>query len=255
MTSKRCHFVLVEPLYAGNVGATCRALKNNGFSSLRLVRPPKLDGEATKMAWKSLDVLRGAKKFEALDEAIADCKLIVGFSARARRSDRPLLELDAALPRIVAAATARNGHVALLFGREDRGLTHAELASCQFLVRIDAAKERQVFNLSQAVLIAAYQLRRALLARGRRSKAPLPQSDAPLPSLQASARTHLRERIESALRHLGYEELADKRLLPRIVARADRLLDRAALEPSDLAMLLGVLRRIEHPRDPDDTRS
>jgi TrmH family RNA methyltransferase len=252
VSASRFAFVLVEPLQPGNVGAAARAMKNGGFRDLRLVGGPRLDGEAEKMAWKSLDVLRAAKRFDSLAAAVADCRLIVAFSSRPRRSDRPLLEIDEALPRLAAAARAsRSARIALLFGREDRGLTREELASAQYLIRIDAAKERQVYNLSQAVLIAAYSLRRALA--GAASPPPV-ASVPPLPGraiaprvavLPAKARTHLRDRIAAALAALGYREMKDEGLADRILARSDRLLDRADPDASDLAMFLGILRRIE----------
>lgn len=247
MISGRFQFVLVETQSGGNVGAACRALKNNGFlKSLRLVNPPRLDGEATKMAWKSLDVLRNAKRFDSVDSAVADCRFVVAFSSRDRRSDRPFLDLDSALPTIVAAAAKPRAKVALLFGREDRGLTREELMTAQLVIRIDAARERQVYNLAQAVLLVAYQLRRANApADGVRVDAPIASLAVGLPQ---SARKHLRERIRAALLELGYGEMKDKSLLDRIVARSDRLLDRTGLEPPDLAMLLGVIRRIEGAR-------
>lgn len=243
----RFAFVLVESLYSGNVGAAARALKNNGFRGLVLVNGPKFDAEARKMAWKSLDVLRGAKRRKSLDSAVSDAKLVIGFSSRPRRLDRPLLDVDEALPHIIAAS--KRGKVALLFGREDRGLTREELENCQFLVRIDATRERAVYNLSQAVLLVAYRLRRARLGLDSAARQPSADSTGLLPildsKLTSGARAHLRSKIRSALVALGYEELADPGLLERIVARSDRLLDRSGLDESDLAMLLGVIRRIE----------
>jgi len=249
--ASRFAFVLVETLYPGNVGATARALKNNGFRGLNLVNGPKFDAEARKMAWKSLDVLRAAKRHKTLDAAVRSAKFVFGFSSRPRRLDRPLLEFDDALPQILEAG--RKGKVALLFGREDRGLTRDELEGCHCLVRIDAEKQRAVYNLSQAVLLVAYRLRRARLGLDSAvPEASTPRS--PLLSildskLTSGARAHLRSKIRSALVALGYEELADPGLLERIVARSDRLLDRSGMDESDLAMLLGVIRRIEGCRE------
>jgi TrmH family RNA methyltransferase len=246
MNPSRFQFVMVETLQGGNVGSACRALKNNGFTkSLRLVNPPRLDGEATKMAWKSLDVLRAAKRFDSVDAAIADCRFVAAFSSRDRRSDRPFVDLDSALPSLLESAARPRAKVALLFGREDRGLTREELASAQVVVRIDAARQRQVYNLAQAMLLVAYRLRRGLEA----PPAPAaPIEVAARTGLTQAARRHLREKLRSALLALGYGEMKDRSLLDRIVARGDRLLDRAGLEEPDLAMLLGVIRRIEGSR-------
>jgi tRNA C32,U32 (ribose-2'-O)-methylase TrmJ len=97
-----------------------------------------------------------------------------------------------------------------------------------------------VYNLAQAVLLVAYRVRREFAAKATVSAPPLVESKLP-----QSARKHLRERLRAALLALGYGEMKDRSLLDRIVARADRLLDRAGLEAPDAAMLAGVIRRIE----------
>lgn len=240
----RIAFVLVEPRSEGNVGAAARAIKNGGFRKLRLVRPPPLGADAAKMAWKSLDVLRAAKRFDSLEEAIRDAHVVAGFTARPRRDTREVLDLRAAAPRLVAGATG--GKVALLFGREDRGLTTDELAPCSFLVSIPAARARMVYNLSQAVLLAAYELREHL-ARDPAS-APGEDGSAPAaatPPLTAGARAVLLARLRELLVALRYDVHPDPGLLERIATRAGRLLDRAHVDSADQALLLGLLRRIE----------
>lgn len=235
--------MLVEPRYPGNIGACARALKNCGFTSLRLVRPPKLDGEARKMAWKSLDLLERSRHYDSVDSAIADARLVVAFSSRLRRDTRNVLTLDEAIPKILEAE--QSGRVALMFGREDRGLTREEMLPCQFLVNIPAARVRQVYNLSQAVLLAAFSLRRAWLER--------PTGEPPAPdkvrALTAGQKSHLKKRIRETLVALGYDQHADQGLLERIVTRSTRFLDRAGIDDSDQAMLLGILKRIEGRRE------
>ncbi|MFH0944747.1 MAG: RNA methyltransferase [Planctomycetota bacterium] len=231
--------MLVGPRYGGNVGAAARALKNCGFSSMRLVRPPDLSGEASMMAWQSLDLLHRARHFDSVEQAVADCHLVAAFSSRARSDSRDLVTLDEAVPRLLEAE--QKGRVALLFGREDRGLTKEELIPASFLVNIPAAKDRRVYNLSQAVLLGAFQLRQAWYrqhARESRKRA------GPRP-LTAKNKAHLRNRVREILLALGYAEHADKGLLERMVTRSSRVIDRAGLDPSDQAMLLGILKRIE----------
>ncbi len=236
-------FVLVEPRYEGNVGASARALKNNGFSDLRLVRPPDLSGDARAMAWKSLDVLNRARRYERMDDAIADATLVCAFTARGRRDTRDVLTLEEAAPRILAEAD--RGRVALLFGREDRGLTREEMAPSAFLVSISAARERQVYNLSQAVLLAAYILR----AAGSGTRRPTFESGYDGTPTTAGDRRHLSDRIRALLVTLGYREHKDQGLLERIVTRGERLIDRAAIDQADHAMILGVLKRIDRLAD------
>ena len=234
-------FVLVEPQFPGNIGACARALKNCGFRDFRLVRPPTLGDEAIRMACGSREILDGAGRFETLDEAIADARLVAAFTARDRRDLRPNVSLEEAAGELVAVAA--EGPVALLFGREDRGLTGDELEPAQLLVRIPAAEERLVYNLSQAVLLAAYQLRRAI--DGTSPSTPHSAAPPPAGSLTAGARRHIADRIRETLTLLGYDDHPDRGLLERIVHRANRIFDRAGIDDSDQAMLLGVLRRID----------
>ncbi|MBI4880585.1 MAG: hypothetical protein HY812_13145 [Planctomycetes bacterium] len=236
----RITFVLVEPRHEGNIGACCRALKNNGFRSLRLVRPAAIGGDARALAWKSLDVLAAARHCASVHEAVADARLVAAFSARPRRDARAVLTLGQAVPRILQAE--RSGRVALLFGREDRGLTRAELVPASLLVNIPAAGARRVYNLSQAVLLAAFALRQAWIG----TSAPAAGETQPEPArLTAAEHEYLRGRMRAALAALGYDEHADQGLLERIVGRAGRILDRAGIDASDNAMLLGVLKRVE----------
>lgn len=239
-------FVLVEPRYEGNVGAVARALKNTGFADLRLVRPCPIGDEARRMACASEDVLDGARRCDDLAEAVADARRVVAFTARDRRDLRDSLSLEDALRDI--ADTARSGaRVALLFGREDRGLTTEELAPCQVLARIPAAKDRLVYNLSQAVLLAAFELRRVLgfteelCERGERAGRRGPP-------LTSAARAHLADRVRGLLETLDYESHPDG-LIDRIQHRFAHLIDRAELDESDQAMILGVLRRLEERLD------
>ncbi len=235
----RISFVLVEPRQPGNVGAACRAIKNGGFDSLRLVNPPELDGEARKMAWKSLDVLRSAKRFDSVDAAVEDAVLVAAFTARPRRDLRDVVLLEDAVPRLLEAE--RTGRVCLLFGREDRGLTKSETDAAQFLVNIPAARERQVYNLSQAVLLAAYQLRAASTDHEAPSFTTTPDE---APPLTAAERRHLVDHLRDLLVELDYENHPDPGLIDRITTRMARLLDRAEPTRSDQAMLMGVLRRV-----------
>ncbi|MBL8769001.1 MAG: hypothetical protein JNL94_16635, partial [Planctomycetes bacterium] len=231
-------FVLVDPRGEANVGSVARALKNNGFFDLRLVQGVALGDEARRMACGSEDVLDSARRFESLPAAVADAALVVGFTARDRRDLREALWLDDAIPRIVDVASTST--VALLFGREDRGLTAEELAPCQLIVTIPAAIERPVYNLAQAVLLAAYTLRRSL------GSEPAPKAKTQFAresSLTAGELAVLSAKLRETLIALGYDGHPDTGLIDRIVARAGVGFARAALDASDRDMLLGVLRR------------
>ncbi len=151
-------FVLVTPLQSGNIGAAARALKNMGFSDLRIVTPAasKKSRGATMMAVHGRDVLAAAREYPSLAAAVADCSLVVGTTCRPGpyRAGATAVRDTA---REIASLGAEN-HVAIVFGPEDRGLANRELKLCHRLVTIPASPKYASLNLAQAVLIVAYEL-------------------------------------------------------------------------------------------------
>lgn len=148
--------VLVEPKGAANVGSVSRAMKNMGFSRLRLVQAGEWYGpEARMMAMAGRDVLESAEVFGSLPEAVADCGHVVATTRRGgslRAGGRPPREMARNLLSLAAA-----NRVALVFGPEDRGLSNEELALCQAVCTIPADPEMSSLNLAQAVLILCYE--------------------------------------------------------------------------------------------------
>ncbi|MDH3930977.1 MAG: tRNA (cytosine(32)/uridine(32)-2'-O)-methyltransferase TrmJ, partial [Chromatiales bacterium] len=129
--------VLVETTHPGNIGAVARAMKNMGLSDLRLLRPRHFpDGEARARASGAGDVLAAAQVHQSLDDAIAECGLVIGASARLRSLAWPMTT-----PREAAGTLVENAAhtpVAVLFGREKSGLTNEELQRCRLLMHIPA---------------------------------------------------------------------------------------------------------------------
>lgn len=150
--------VLVGTLYSGNVGSVCRAMANMGLSRLTLVAPRILDGweEGRRLAVHATDLLDARQETATLDEAVADCAAVVGTTARGglyRATVQPPRVLAPEILRLAAQAP-----VAIVFGREDQGLHNDEIAQCTHLIRIPVDPRYQSLNLSQAVLIVAYEL-------------------------------------------------------------------------------------------------
>ena len=145
-------FVLVEPQRGGNVGSAARALKNLGFDRLVLVRPrfEARDGEARKMAVGGAGVLERAERHDDLDTALAGARTVVGTSRRTGKYRKPHYRLDLFSGELARLAAA--GDLAMLFGREDSGLTDQELDRCTHLVHFPSDEEYPSFNLAQAVL-------------------------------------------------------------------------------------------------------
>ena len=149
-------FIFVRPRYAGNVGSAARAMKNMGFSDLRLVQPrcDPLEKEARMMAVGAAPLLKKARVFDSLTEAVGDLHYVVGTSCRIgkrRRNFSPLSELPGILPK--------KGRVGIVFGPEEKGLTNEEAAFCQRVVTIPSDPRFSSLNLAQAVMVVAYELR------------------------------------------------------------------------------------------------
>ncbi len=150
--------VLVGTLYSGNVGSICRAMANMGLRQLTLAAPRIVDdwSEGRRLAVHADDILDARKEVATLQEAIADCAAVVGTTARGG-----LYRATVQTPRLLAPEILRiaaQAPVAIVFGREDQGLHNDEIAQCTHLVRIPVDEAYQSLNLSQALLIVAYEL-------------------------------------------------------------------------------------------------
>lgn len=154
----RISIILVGPLYSGNLGSVCRAMKNMGLHDLRLVNPlaQKSDPEACKMAVSAKDILEAAQIFPSLAKAAYDRHALIGSSRRLRKDHRDFFS-----PRQMqdyVAGLHSEEKIALVFGNEESGLANEDLDLCQYVVNIPTSEECASLNLSQAVLILAYEL-------------------------------------------------------------------------------------------------
>jgi TrmH family RNA methyltransferase len=165
----RVAIVLVEPQDVVNIAGTMRAMSNMGLSNLRVVNPAEFDAHRIEgISHKSGELIRATQHFTSLDDAIADAVFVVGTTARSRTAHRNFTHPRELAPEIVARA--QKGTVAILFGREDRGLSNESLDRCHQVVQIPTAPEFWSLNLAQAVLLLSYEV--FMAARG--GEAPLP---------------------------------------------------------------------------------
>jgi len=153
--------ILVNTTLPANIGAAARAMKTMGLHDLVLVAPKQFPhADASSLASSASDVLAQARVVETLEEAIADCQLVLGASARNRTIGLP--QLDARSAGEAAEQHARvSAKVAFVFGREDRGLTNDELMLCHAHVFIPTNPEYGVLNVAAAVQVLAYEARMA----------------------------------------------------------------------------------------------
>ncbi len=163
--------VLDQPQELVNIAHVVRAMKNFGFKDLRLVQPREYDLYRVEgIAHQTGDVLARVRTFASLGEAIADCVHVVGLTARGRTAKRNVLRPREAAAEIMALA--EGGAAALLFGREDKGLTNDALDRCHRVVTIPSEPSYPSLNLGHAAVIMLYELALARGAETRPLKAP-----------------------------------------------------------------------------------
>lgn len=237
----RVRVVLFEPQDPVNIGATVRAMKNMGVADLWLVRPCAYSVERLEgIAHGTQDVIARIRHRDTLDEALADCVRVAGFTARRRAAKRPVVDARAvAAPLLTSAA---EGPVALLFGPEDHGLPNDALDRAHLVVTI-ATTEHSSLNLAQAVLLALYELHVAaadltrVLAPPRRAAPPATAADYELVfadverALEAIQffKTRQHEHIMRSVRSLVFRAAPDTReaaLLRATAIEVLRTLDR-----------------------------
>ncbi|MFC5570774.1 RNA methyltransferase [Lysobacter yangpyeongensis] len=216
----RIRIVLVGTQHPGNIGSAARAMKTMGLSRLVLVAPERVpDAESYALAAGADDILAAATTCATLAEAVADCRVVLGCTARSRRIALEELEPRAAGARAVAEATA-GGEVAIVFGRERTGLSNDEYELCHVAVHIPANPEYSSLNLAMAVQILGYEVRMAALAAappdaGEERREP-PASHAAMEGFF----TQLAETLDAIDFHKGRAPESAMRKLRRLFLRA-----------------------------------
>lgn len=230
-------FILVATRHPGNIGAAARAMKTMGQGGLWLVAPECFPhAEATARASGADDVLARARVVATLAEAVADCGLVLGTSARLRSQYFwPVLTPREAAPRLAAAGAA--GEAAIVFGTERTGLSNADFDLCNGLVNIPSNPEYESLNLAQAVQILAYELR---CAAGAAPREPRRAALAPVAELER-LRAHAGEVLTAI-------DFTDRRGGPHLLRRLARIFGRAALDQEEVNILRGILTAVQARR-------
>jgi tRNA (cytidine32/uridine32-2'-O)-methyltransferase len=229
--------VLVQTFHPGNIGATARAMKTMGLSNLVLINPRAFpDREATRLAAGAQNIIDNARVVDSLTAAVSDCVQVVGASARLRSLPLPhYVEPDAMADDTVFHA--KNEPVALVFGRERFGLTNDEIHCCSHQVSIPTNPDYGILNLSQAVQVLAYELRKAWRrAEGHGA------------SLPATARLPSREQVDHFYSHLSRVMHRSGFLTQphaRTEAHLQALFARAQPTRKELSLLRGLLASVE----------
>ena len=168
----RIHIVLIEPKQAGNIGSVVRAMKNMGLSRLRLVNPVPFrdETEQKKMGYRSQEIIAAAREFPSLSAALEGIAQVYLATAKAGKWKRDFLSPAQAAAQI--AASGGGEAIALVFGREDKGVNTDESQLANFFVRIPMAGTYPSLNLSQAVMVVAYEVFKAASEGGRGPELP-----------------------------------------------------------------------------------
>ena len=230
--------VLVEPAGPINVGSVARLCANFEVQELRLVRPvcDPLDREACRMAVHGLALLRTARRCTSLLEAVADCRRVVASCGRLDHGSIPLHSPEDALRWLVSSGAdpSDDQPVAVVFGREDRGLTNDELRLCQRVLTLHSAGSYPSLNLSHAVAVVLHDLAR-LQTLPEHDRVPQPD---PAPPRQLD---HCLEDASDLLLDVGF-------LLPHTAAarmnKVRDLLQRASIQAGEVALIRGMVRQI-----------
>lgn len=230
--------VLVETTHPGNIGAAARAMKNMGLTDLVLVNPREFPHE--KAVWRSAgatDVVDNAKVVATVDEAIAGCHLVLGTSARDRRIPWPMLDARECGRKIVEAHAQRS-RVAVLFGRESRGLRNEELHKCHYHVNIPTADSYSSLNLAMAVQVIAYEILEAALDAAER---PTAEGSWDRSWATADAVEHLFEHLERTMIEVDFHDPDNPR---QLMTRLRRLFNRTRLDEMEVNILRGFLTAV-----------
>ncbi|QQV09456.1 RNA methyltransferase [Acinetobacter johnsonii] len=243
--------VMVNTTLPANIGSALRAMKTMGLSKLVLVAPktyPHPDIDA--LAAGATDLIEQIEIVETLADAIKDCHLVFGTSARSRTIPWPLLDARPAAEKSISAVVNDQQDVAVVFGREDCGLTNEELAMANYHVTIPVNTDYGVLNVAQAIQVICYEMRMATLAAvesGKDETATMPVTDTESMQWDEPLVTHEQmeqfyPHIEKMLAEIEFLDPKNPRLLP---LRLRRLFGRIQLDRMEYHLLRGIFSRVQ----------
>ncbi len=236
--------VLVRPKYAGNIGASARAMGNMGLTDLRLVQPSRGEEWVTpesRDAWafaaSGRAILEGATIHDSVSEAIAECTTVIACTARPRSWDSWAVLDPTEVGELLAARSAEGDATALLFGQEDHGLATEDLEQATHLCHIPTGGQVTSLNLAQAVLLLGWEVGKASRALHRR---PTPRAGL---RTRASAQ-QVAGLAEQTMRMLSRIDFFRRRGPGKTTVMLQQALIRGDLTDVEVHFLRGVVRRV-----------
>ena len=243
--------VMVNTTLPANIGSALRAMKTMGLSKLVLVAPktyPHPDINA--LAAGAEDLIDQIEIVARLEDAIQDCQLVFGTSARSRTIPWPLLDARPAAEKSLHAVLKQQQEIAIVFGREDRGLTNEELAMANYHVTIPVNDDYGVLNVAQAIQVICYEMRMAalqLIEQPQDTQATMQVTDSQSMQWDEPLVTHdqmqqFYPHLEKMLAEIEFMDPKNPRLLP---LRLRRLFGRIQLDTMEYHLLRGIFTRVQ----------
>ena len=236
--NKQVKIILIETTNSGNIGSALRAMKTMGFDNLCLVNPKDFPSENVEtMAANAKDLISRIQVTQNLDEALEGIHFVVGTSSRMRKVPWPNEALDKVAATVIKEANIKK-NIAIIFGREDRGLTNDELQRCNLHVNITANPEYPVLNLAMAVQVVCYQLYIESFNELKSSS----QDHWDVPMAEAN---HIQRLIEHFIEVAEQLEVFNKGNPRQIGARIKRMFTRIGLDEMEVNFMRGFLAAVE----------
>ena len=240
----RLRIVMINTSDSGNLGAAARAMKTMGISQLVLVQPKEFPtAKATARAAGAADLLCSARVVETLDEAIGDCQLVLGTSARMRTIPWPLINPREAAVRVINEPEGAD--IAILFGREDSGLNNEELRRCHLHICIPGNEAYSVLNVGAAIQVICYEMRMAALEQAgavevQANPDGLRDWDQPLVSSEDLER--LLTHFEEVMLEIDFFDPSNPK---QLLTRLRRFFMRNRMDRLELNLLRGILSTVQ----------
>ncbi len=225
------YIILLKPEKIRNIGQTARAMKNFGFTKMRIISPPAGNmREAYENAVNAGDILDNREIFGSIEDATKDLNLIIGTTSRSQ--EYPLAPWELA-DIILAGPDLRYG---ILFGTEFRGLSNDELALCHKVVSIPTSELYPSMNLSHAVCLICYELKKAIVS-DQTTKFIYKEPLATILEIE-----NMLGHAKDTLQKIGFlKESSPDHLIPIL----RRLSTNTYLTSKDIRILRGILRQVD----------
>lgn len=247
--------VMVNTTLPANIGSAARAMLTMGLTDLVVVDPKlPIDEDSVAHAAGAKSVLADCTVVDSLEQALADCHLVFAASSRQRHIPRPVVTPTEAAD-IIAAREVDETKVAILFGREDRGLTNQELALADYHIQIDANPDYPVLNVASAIQVIASFIYSRFLQYDLQAKPTATDTDTEIeilqrqswdmPAINQHQKNQLQTRIIELMQRLELVETTETDKLRELPSRLSRLLSRLQLDQKEFEIVSSIIAKIK----------